>query len=196
MCSAPHRKPYPSDVSDEECSLSVPYRTLMTAAAPQHDRSVRDLFNTLRYVIRYDIAWRAMPNDFPPWAAVHQQSQCWLVAGCFEVLAQDLRALLRLASGRAEKPTATIIDRRTLRSTSESGTRPGYDEARCKRGSRRPGGCHGDPRGTAGQEENLAVACDVGEPSAVAACATAVLERFGRCDGLLAQPGRTTSLQR
>jgi len=45
----------------------------------------------------------------------------------FEMLAQDLRALLRLASGRAEEPTAAIIDSRTLRSTPESGTRAGYD---------------------------------------------------------------------
>src|ERR1700712_3251419 len=69
-------------------------------------------FNALRYVVRYGIAWRAMPNDLPPWAAVYQQSQRWLAAGCFETLAQDLRALLGLASGRAEEPTAAIIDSR------------------------------------------------------------------------------------
>jgi transposase len=77
-----------------------------------------------------------MPNDFPPWAAVYQQSQRWLAAGCFETLAQDLRALLRLASGRSEEPTAAIIDSRTLRSTPESGTRAGYDGAKRKRGSK------------------------------------------------------------
>jgi len=70
----------------------VPYLTLMTEAAPQREHSLRELFNALRYVIRYGIAWRAMPNDFPPWAAVYQQSQRWLASGCFETLAQDLRA--------------------------------------------------------------------------------------------------------
>ena len=48
-----------------------PYLTLMTGAAPQREHSLRELFNALRYVIRYGIAWRAMPNDFPPWAAVY-----------------------------------------------------------------------------------------------------------------------------
>src|ERR1700733_10307466 len=136
MCRTPLRKPYPSDVSDEEWSLVVPYLTLMTEAAPQRDYSLRELFNALRYVIRYGIAWRAMPNDFPPWSAVYQQAQRWLASGCFEALAQDLRAVLRLAAGRKEDPTAAIIDSRTLRSTPESGPRAGYDGAKRKRGSK------------------------------------------------------------
>src|SRR5580693_2441944 len=96
MFPAAPRKPYPSDVSDEEWSLVVPYLTLMKEDAPQREHSLQELFNGLRYVIRYGIAWRAMPNDLPPWHAVHQQAHRWLAAGCFEALAQDLRAVLRL----------------------------------------------------------------------------------------------------
>ena len=36
---------------------------------------MRELFNALRYVIRYGIVWRAMPNDFRLWAAVYRQMQ-------------------------------------------------------------------------------------------------------------------------
>jgi transposase len=130
------RKPYPSDVSDEEWSLVVPYLTLMAEDAPQREYPLRELFNGLRYVVRYGIAWRAMPNDLPPWAAVYQQSQRWFAAGSFDNLAQDLRAVLRIAEGRAADPTAAIIDSRTLRSTPESGTRARYDGAKRKRGSK------------------------------------------------------------
>ena len=133
---APIRKPYPSDVSDEEWSLVSPYLTLINETAPQRQHSLRELFNGLRYVIRYGIAWRAMPNDLPPWFAVYQQAQRWLAAGVFDVLAQDLRALLRLAAGRKEEPTAAIIDSRTLRSTPESGPRAGYDGGKRKLGSK------------------------------------------------------------
>ena len=132
----PARKPYPSDVSDDEWSLVAPYLTLIKADAVQRQHPLRELFNGLRYVIRYGITWRAMPNDLPPWFAVYQQSRRWLAAGCFEALAQDLRALLRVASGRAAEPTAAIIDSRTLRSTPESGQRAGYDGAKRKRGSK------------------------------------------------------------
>ncbi|BBU64141.1 IS5 family transposase (plasmid) [Methylosinus sp. C49] len=133
---APIRKPYQSDVSDEEWSLVVPYLTLMDESAPQRQHSLRELFNAMRYVLRYGIAWRAMPNDLPPWSAVYQQAQRWMAAGVFETLAQDLRAVLRLAAGRKEEPTAAIIDSRTLRSTPESGPRAGYDGGKRKRGSK------------------------------------------------------------
>src|ERR1700730_8394335 len=130
------RKPYPSDVSDEEWSLVAPYLALMREDAVQRQHSPRELFNGLRYLIRYGIAWRAMPNDLPPWAAVYQQAQRWMAAGCFAALAHDLRAVLRLAAGRNEEPSAAIFDSRTLRSTPESGTRAGYDGAKRKRGSK------------------------------------------------------------
>jgi transposase len=80
------RKPYPSDVTEEEWSLVVPYLTLMSEDAPQREYPLRELFIGLRYVIRYGIASRAMPSDLPPWSAVYQQSQHWLAAGCFDCI--------------------------------------------------------------------------------------------------------------
>jgi len=76
------RKPYPSDVSDDAWPLVVPSLTLMRADAAQREHSLRELFNGLRYVVRYGIAWRAMPHDLPPWFTVYQQTQRWLAAGC------------------------------------------------------------------------------------------------------------------
>ena len=69
-------------------------------------------------------------------AAVYQQAQRWLAAGCFDMLADNLRAVLRLAAGRRAEPSAAILDSRTLRFTPESGVRAGYDGAKRKRGSK------------------------------------------------------------
>lgn len=131
-----NRNPYPSDVSDEEWGFVAPYLTLMTEDAPQREHSLREVFNGLRWVIRSGSPWRLMPHDLPPWAAVYQQSQRWFKAGVFEAIVDDLRALLRLAEGRQEQPSAVIIDSRTLQSTPESGGRAGYDGGKRKKGSK------------------------------------------------------------
>lgn len=81
-------------------------------------------------------AWRYLPNDLPPWAAVYQQTQRWIAAGSFEAIVHDLRALLRVAQGRNAQPSAAIFDGRTLQSTPESGARAGYDGHKRKKGSK------------------------------------------------------------
>lgn len=130
------RKRYPSDVSDEEWALVAPYLTLMREDAPQREHDLREVFNGLRWIVRTGAPWRMMPHDLPPWEVVYQQTQRWLKAGVFEALVHDLRALLRVAQGRKEQPSATILDSRTLQSSPESGHRAGYDGAKRKRGSK------------------------------------------------------------
>jgi len=115
------RKLYPSDVSDDEWSFVAPYLTLMTEDAPQREHDLREVFNGLRWIVRTAAQWRMMPHDLPPWAAVYQQTQRWLKAGVFEAIVDDLRAVLRLAQGRNEEPSAAIFDSWTLQSSPESG---------------------------------------------------------------------------
>jgi len=77
-----------------------------------------------------------MPHDLPPWYVVYQQAQRWIKPKVFESLVHDLRAVLRIAEGRQEKPTAAIIDSRTLQSTAESSSRAGYDGAKRRKGNK------------------------------------------------------------
>jgi transposase len=132
----PPRKPYPSDVSDEEWAFVLPYLTLLPLEAAQRRHDLREVFNALRWIVRAGAPWRYLPNHFPPWELVYQQTQRWIAAGCFEAPVDDLRALLRLAAGRAPWPTAAVFDSQTLQSTPESGHRAGYDGAKRKRGSK------------------------------------------------------------
>src|SRR5215210_7033777 len=132
----PNRKPYPSDVSEEEWAFVAPYLALIREDAPQRDHDLREVFDALRWIVRTGSAWRYMPHDLPPWEAVYQQTRRWLKAGVFEAMVHDLRVLLRLCRGREPEPTAAILDSRTLRCTPESGSRGGWDGAKRKKGSK------------------------------------------------------------
>jgi transposase len=130
------RKPYSTDVSDEEWAFVAPYLALVREDAPQRTHDLREVFNGLRYVVKGGVTWRLVPNDLPPWEIIYQQTQRWLRAGVFEAMVHDLRLLLRTFAGRKGQPTAVILDSRTLRSTPESGPRAGYDGAKRKKGSK------------------------------------------------------------
>ena len=62
----PARKPYPTDVSDEEWAFVAPYLTLMTEDAPQRRHALREVFNALRWIVHTGAPWCYLPGDFPP----------------------------------------------------------------------------------------------------------------------------------
>src|SRR5215218_9063196 len=111
------RKPYPSDVTDEESAFVAPYLTLMTEVAPQRRHDLREVFNALRWIVRTGAQWPgalwALPTNVPPWAAAGarwaQPTQRWIAAGCFEVMIHDLRALRRWTEGGADDPSAAMF---------------------------------------------------------------------------------------
>jgi len=131
-----NRRPYPSDVSDEEWAFVAPYLSLLPQTAAQRRHEVREVFHAVRYLVRTGAPWRWLPTHFPPWEAVYQQTRRWIAAGCFEAIVHDLRLLVRAAAGRRPQPSAVMVDSRTRRSTVESGQRAGVDGHKRVRGSK------------------------------------------------------------
>jgi transposase len=103
---------------------------------PQRRDDLREVVNALRWIVRAGAPWRLLPTNFPPWAAVSQQTRRWIAAGCFAAVVHDRRALLRWAEGRADDPTAVIRDGRTVQSTPERGARAGWDGPKRRKGSK------------------------------------------------------------
>ncbi len=130
------RKPYPSDVSDDEWAFVAQYVTLLPEDAGQRRHELREVYNGLSWMVRTGATWRMMPHDLPPWHIVYEQTQRWLAAGCFEAMVQDVRLLLRGVKGRKGQPSAAIFDSRTVHSTPESGGHAGYDGAKRRKGSK------------------------------------------------------------
>jgi transposase len=130
------RKPYPTDVTDEEWAFAAPYLALIREDCPQREYPLREVFDALRWLVKAGCPWRLLPHDFPPWEAVYQQARRWVAAGAFEQMAHDLRMILRLAAEREANPTAAVLDSRTVQSTPESGSRAGYDGHKRRKGSK------------------------------------------------------------
>ncbi|WP_263359539.1 IS5 family transposase [Acidicapsa ligni] len=127
---------YPSDVTDEEWGFVLSYLLLCREDSLQRKYHLRSVFNAVRYVARTGGQWRFLSNDMPPWYAVFQQMQRWLKWGCFEILVEDTRSLVREWAGRKGQPTTVYIDSRTLQSTPKFGGRAGYDGTKRRKGSK------------------------------------------------------------
>ena len=54
------RKPYPTNVSDEEWAFVAPYLILFPLDAGQRRHDLREVFNALRYVVRTRCPWRML----------------------------------------------------------------------------------------------------------------------------------------
>lgn len=144
-CACRDRTPrYPSDLTDEQWKLLEPQaRAIMDelrkgpgGAPMSHD--LRAMLDAIGYLTRYGIEWRALPVDFPPWSAVYAFFERWSQRDLPRRLADRLRGRIRVASGRAEPPTAAVIDSQTIRgSDTAAATSVGYDAGKKTKGRKR-----------------------------------------------------------
>ncbi|HET8680796.1 MAG TPA: IS5 family transposase [Micromonosporaceae bacterium] len=105
-------------------------------APMKHD--LRAMLDAIGYVTRYGVEWRALPVDFPPWEAVYAFFQRWSQRGLPRRLADRLRGRIRIACGRAELPTAAIIDAQTVRGADTvAAASAGYDAGKKTKGRKR-----------------------------------------------------------
>jgi transposase len=101
-----------------------------------HD--LRAVLDAIGYVTRYGIEWRALPVDFPPWSAVYAFFCRWSARGMPQALADRLRGRIRIAAGRAELPTAAVIDAQSVKAAETVGAVcSGYDGGKKIKGQKR-----------------------------------------------------------
>jgi transposase len=99
---------------------------------------LRAMLDAIGYVTRYGIEWRALPVDFPPWSAVYAFFERWSARDLPRRLAERLRARIRVAVGRAELPTAAVIDSQTVRGADTvAASSAGYDAGKKTKGRKR-----------------------------------------------------------
>ena len=120
---------YPSDTSDAEWAILCP---LIPAPQPggrpaRIDR--RDVVDAIFYITRGGVSWRMLPADFPHWKTVYSYFRQWKLNGVWLRVNDALRAQPRTAMGRNARPTAGVVDSRSVK-TSQKGGAEGTTGAR------------------------------------------------------------------
>jgi putative transposase len=130
------RKPYPSDLTDQEWAILQPQLPPPVPAGAPRTTNLREVVNAILYRLHNGCAWRALPHDFPPEGTVRGYFHCWRRSGLWEKINDRLRRQVRTAEGRNEEPSAGIIDSQSAKGTRTSGTK-GYDAGKKVKGTKR-----------------------------------------------------------
>ena len=98
---------------------------------------MREIVDAICYVLRGGIAWRLMPDSFPPWGTVYRRFARPRDDGRWEMIDHRLVTQDRERAGREASPTAAVVDGQSVETTESGGEQRGYDGGKKIKGRKR-----------------------------------------------------------
>ncbi|MFH9043569.1 IS5 family transposase [Streptomyces sp. NPDC017966] len=115
------RKPYPSDLSDEQWSLIEPVITAWkdrhrSVSGHQGAYAMREIVNAILYRGRTGCQWACLPRDLPQKSATYYYYYfaAWRDDGTDQVIHELLRCQVRERARRLEDPTLVVLDTQSV----------------------------------------------------------------------------------
>ncbi len=130
------RKPYPSDLTDEQWMRLAPHLPKAQLRGAPRRVKLRELINALLYLSRTGCQWRMLPHDLPEWETVYAYFSHWRGDGTWERLNRELRIEVRVSEGKDPEPSAAILNSQSVKGT-ESSDQAGYDAGKKVSGIKR-----------------------------------------------------------
>lgn len=130
------RKPYPTDLTDAQWCIIEPLLPAASRLGRKRVVSLREVLNSIFYLLRSGCAWRLLPHDFPAWQTTYGYFRRWRLQGVWEEINDALRESVRVAAGRDAEPSMGIIDSQSVKGSSVAGER-GVDPFKAVKGRKR-----------------------------------------------------------
>ncbi len=112
---------YPSDLTDPEWEQIKPLIPPAKRGGGKRTVNMREVVNSIMYVLSTGCQWRYIPKDLPPRSTANGYFCQWGYDGTLEKIHHALYVKCREQAEREASPTACVVDSQSVKSAEKGG---------------------------------------------------------------------------